>query len=820
MRAATTCRLRPAPALAAVFFAMIAHPLPAAPDTTSSLQREALALTARRRLPEAEAAYRRLAALSPDDGFPALGRFLARTGRTTEAAALAAEPALAAAPALLRARVAAATGDTSGALAVLRASLAADAAPAPGAFAGGSAAASDLHARASLAAGLARSSGHDSEAASILAAAATSPGPTPSQRRELVRAVSMSGDGAVLATVLPDVTARLVSGTDMPFPMLRETVWEAMTATAASPAFPRFADSVRAAGTTSPTAAWLSALVAIKRGDAASAARVLEATTSGPLSRRERLFVDEELARLVASAFPERAMALYEGLIRTAPDADRLRLAAAQVAFKMKDYSGSARLLAAIDRRALTEGSMQAFSNTRLAALAMLDRPADLVAAYEQETSGAKWTRARELAEAPFARLTETADHHKVRAAVEARLTQPGAQPLLHALRMSAMNQLRDTGGVTAALADYVIAVPGDLEARAELGVAIGGQALDMGKRATMADAPSTAPAAVKQVADAAADALWRVARAKPYEPEGYIKLMELYRAFGHPELALQAARAPADEPGATPERVAFAAFLCATNGFPKESIPLYERALKEQPGNTKFRLNYAGALTRVDRFDEADTILRDLMKHGSGGKQFHTHELYLAALQLADKRGKVPEFLAFARALGADSAVPQRDVLLLDMARMLVGNGRAADAPPFLETAAGLFPAKRGEAKELLSDTYMGMKDFDRAEKVGAELAAEAASPEEKLRASQNLAVVKARRGDLDGAVKLWSGLAEASPNDRRATRGLISAAQALGENDRKTEARDLLNRYLKMATGDADGEATARQTLERMTP
>src|SRR5215207_9725144 len=75
-------------------------------ETTSSLLKHALRLTAEGKLPEAEQTYHSLAAQAPEEGYAALARFLSRTRRTTESAELLQRPDVTALTPLAQGRIA------------------------------------------------------------------------------------------------------------------------------------------------------------------------------------------------------------------------------------------------------------------------------------------------------------------------------------------------------------------------------------------------------------------------------------------------------------------------------------------------------------------------------------------------------------------------------------------------------------------------------------------------------------------------------------------------------------------------------------------
>lgn len=140
-------------------------------------------------------------------------------------------------------------------------------------------------------------------------------------------------------------------------------------------------------------------------------------------------------------------------------------------------------------------------------------------------------------------------------------------------------------------------------------------------------------------------------------------------------------------------------------------------------------------------------------------------------------------------------AAQPTRDVVLkrardrpgdfraqLGASRLLVREGRSAEAVPFLERAKLLFPeyAEAGGPYELLAAVALERGDLRHAE---AELAAMAAINERSYDAHLGLADIRLRLADSVGAMQALDALMYVDPTDPGVHQRLAELADALGE-------------------------------------
>lgn len=765
--------------------------------STASLLKQAVQFTRFKDYASAERCYVRMSDLDPTEGLPSLARFLFLTGQTTRTQPLLSAPQLNSQPPVVRARVAIEGGMPEAAIKILR-----EATP-PG----------YVYRQSVLLGNQLQVVKQPAEAAAALASGIGSAELTPMERLDLLKKIAYIGDGAALDVAIPTAAEALVSSCTLDYQVIRPIVWDAVLSRSNCPDFGSFHERLLHSQN-SATISWLAALAAIRRGDAKAAYQTLKAAADRPMSARERAVILEELA-MISSGDLKEALRIREEILPASSDPDRLHLEAAEISVRLKNYAAAMAHLRVVNPAKLEEEHQRLFYYVRLAAMAKLESAEAVVQAFWRDSVGMKWKALRDLAEAPFEHLDARQDMEAIRRAILTQLADPTTSPSLYALLLSTEHRLGSQEGMLAALAGYVRVKPGDTDAQQDLGDVSACLAASLGQPSTK-DGASTA--STKAVADEAAQALWKVVEAKPYIPEPYGKLMELYRFFGQPEKARKVPQYLSGSTTAPAESVHLAAYIYATNGMPEEALPLYKRALAMEPNNPRYRLNYAGALTRMGRFDEAEKIYYDLILNGTSHHQYHTHELYAGAYELASKRNAVDEFIAFLKQQLPNQRIPQRDVFLIDAGKLLRKRDHAADAIPFFEAAARLFPERAGDAAEELIEAHLTLKQSDKAEAILTAMEGQATSTAERLRVQYNRGILKASAGDTDNAVKIWQQIAAEHPKDKQAGRSLLAAAQTLLQVKRSTEARQVLEKYLLMDTGDVESEASARQMLEQI--
>ncbi|PKO15177.1 hypothetical protein CVU37_13435 [candidate division BRC1 bacterium HGW-BRC1-1] len=776
----------------------------AAEDTTASLAAQAVRLTAQKKLPEAERLYRQLAKDDPADGLPRLARFLTVTGQTTAAREMLTGEDAAQLPALLRARAALAAGDVA-----LAENLTTSATLSEG---------GDVYSAVVVRVNALIAGGQQKAASEILADATLDTQLSPQQRREFFDRLTHVGDSGQVARVALPLVESLAENPSIGFEPLRDTALLALQNLTAGEAASRFRDELSSASATSAPATWMLAIAQVRRGEVPEARELLKKRFAEEKTTASRVLIGRELASLLDDDRPA-TMRLLEELVPLTNGDPVLRLQAAQMAYKMQDFPRAQRHLKDLDTSTFDEGRMWAWRNVSVGNIGKVSAPAQVISEFEAASEGLPYDKIRELAEAPWVRLSETNDQLKVHKLLLDRLAETSAPAWLHILRMSLENQLINSPGVFEALTDYVAAAPGDFPALEELGALHGARVFQYANNLSKSDVATT-PAEFYQMAGDAAAVLWKAAEARPYQPEAFDRLMALYVLVGDQEQARRVPQFLLVKNENSPEALGQAGFLYATNGFAEEAVPIYERAMKLRPDDMNLRLNYAGALTRVGRNQDAEGIYWSLMEHGMHDRQYHTHEIYANAYRLAERTGRIDHFLGFLAGLLKKPDVAQRDEFLLDVGKLLTFYGRPDAAVPFLEAASSEFPDRAEEARASLIRTHVARRDFDAAEKLIVEAEAATTSVDAQISARFGRADLARERGDIEAAVKIWEELAQAHPKDTLAARGLLAGAELLAAQNPPDKARAsvLLERFNELNVGDDEDNHQAAALRDKL--
>lgn len=767
-----------------------------ASSTTTTLLKEAMRFTARRDFENATHAYERLLAADPQSAFPLYARYLARTRQTSGIEHLLSHPEFLAMPPLVRARTFMAAGQTSAAIAQLTTTTSPQ-----GTYS------------ATLALfTLLRELGRDTEAKEALCKALSNTNLSPRERLDLftryIRQVTPVETAAVFEQLLSDLLAK--GGID--FPAIRQFVAETLASLDGKPGYAEFRQTIAGRSEQSGVAAWLNALLHERRGDVDLGRIALDkALKRADLTTATRAVLLEELAQL-SGADLTRAEALYRELIPLAYNPHRVRLRLAGVLFKAKRYDDVCKVLEEIDRRWLDEAERKLVANMRLTSMAKTKAASEVVKAFEEEARGKPYAYLRELAEAPFALLPETQDHLKYREALQARLRETTAPPELLVLMMSTENQLRSQEAVVAALEAFTQSFPKEYDALNEYAIAASQRAYSM-----VVGPHETTPSAelVSQAVDKAARALWQVISSRPYANEPYLRLIELYRVAGDRDKSRGVALSLLTHTSVTAEQVHLAAYLLDEAGYTTEAVAIYRDAIAREPENGRFKMNLANALRKLGHYRDAMDIYRELLSHGSYGRQHHVHQLTEDMYETAEKLGETAELIKFWMSLAHRPDVPQRDELLMQIGSLLIDKKRYADGIEFLDTAEKLFPDLTDDIEPQRAKAAAMQGNLEQARTIYSNRAKRTATDDEKIEILLDLGRLFAGAGAFDEAIEHWEKIAADFPAYPKAARGLLLAAQAELARNNAARARELISRYLSRDRGDSDGEREAQELL-----
>jgi len=775
-----------------------ANGVPAGASESSRLLTQAYQQTAAGDLAAADATYREMLVCCPEEGYPALARFLSKSGQTTAVETLLTQdPAFATQSVLTRARSFISAGKRVEAVQLLKHDAGTT---------------GSSYARALLLSNQLETIGENDASVNELELALRSADISDADRRDLfMRLLQVAGPADLTQLLLPLVDT-IVTSTTIGYLQTRSLALDGLTAVSMGNGYADLHAKLEQAAKTSPSHAWLYSLSCLKKGDEATALAALDTLSSATLTPRQKAFCFEELARMVALDTP-RAISLYEQVIPVSDDPERIRLNLAQQHFRAKNLVKVVEMLKAMDFQKLHDGDHQTALNLYLTSLGSVGPMPDLVSEFLRLSSELPYEKVRDISPAPFIMFSPD-NLEALRSAVDKVTAETSGSEKAYLLLMGLENQIGNNDGITKALESYTMANPDDANAAHELADALSAKAWRI-----VADNPETSPtlAELEVAGNAASRALWNAVRLRPYAPEPYIKLIALYKLYNQPDKAAEVPRFLSDSPNATAEEVHLAAFIYATQGYPDLSIPLYERALRMQD-ETRFRLNYAAALGRIERYEDAMKIYREIIAHGVNGHQYHVHEVHSSALALARRQGQEKQHLNFLNSLLTNPNVPDRAEFLLEEGKVLASAGLYQEALKFFYQYKEEYPDDTITATDIIVSTYAVMKDFDTARRLLTDEIARTTSSEQLAFLKNNYALTYRLQGQIDTAVSEWQKLAEDHPAEQMATRALLNAARALAQTGQISQARQFYNQFVKLNTGDVTGEQIARDELARL--
>lgn len=756
-------------------------------------------LTASKDYAGAEKIYRELISQFPDTGYPALARFYHRTGQTTGVAELIEkDEGFAKLPPLIKARTYTAAGMKDKSVELLRT---ADADSSHTAYA----------AALLLVNQLEHAGKKDQAAAELERFARTENLSSPDRQDLFSRLISISGSERLQA-YLPDLVQSLITSTTLSYPETRKVAWDGLTVIGLDSGYTKFHNTLRENRGKTPANAWLYALSCLKKGDVPEATSALDTYSTAALTNRDKVIVHEELARLFA-ADQQRALSLYESILPHAPDPDRIRVEIAKLDFRLRKFDETVRVLREVNLDFLDDGEKQATANLLMTSLGATGRMDEVIKEYVRIAARLNYNLKRELATSPFI-FMDPMKQLDLRQGIERSVKADKANSAAYILLMTLEHKLGNAAAIGDALELYVQENPNDLDAAMEYAQTRSNEAYQLMK----ADAvTSPTPQQIERTADKAARAYWNIIKHRSYVPEPYESLIDLYKLFGMEEKAKQVPLYLAEKEDASAEEIHLAAYIYAIKNYPEEAIPLYERALKME-NNPRYRMNYAGALSRANRFDEAMAVYKDLIEKGHNGKSYHLHELLDGSLKFAKAAGQVASHIEYLRNLMQSKTLPDREEYILEAGKSVASAGYAQDSISFYEVLKADYPEQHDAAADYIINAHAAMGNFEEAKNLLRREIQNAKDEGTLAELRNNMALLSLRSGDLNSAVSEWDALATAMQDQRVAVRGLLSAGKALLDAGRVEQAKQYFRRYLQMDGADPDGEQIVREELEKL--
>jgi tetratricopeptide (TPR) repeat protein len=203
------------------------------------------------------------------------------------------------------------------------------------------------------------------------------------------------------------------------------------------------------------------------------------------------------------------------------------------------------------------------------------------------------------------------------------------------------------------------------------------------------------------------------------------------------------------------PEAVREYAACLLAEGDANRSVDLYQQLMEQSP-DTAIRMQFAIALWRAKRLDEALAALSPLVENGST----NSRALAIAA-QIAEEKGNTPQAVAWLRqAILADPSIVKNYVLFATFAfnhsSFKVGIDMVDAGLRVLPTAAPLY-LSRGVLRVQLSQIDAALDDFQQAHRLDPHLSF----------AEDAIGMIRSQEHDNRGSLEIFREHAEKNPRD-----------------------------------------------------
>ncbi|MCC6547768.1 tetratricopeptide repeat protein [Candidatus Sumerlaeota bacterium] len=489
---------------------------------------------------------------------------------------------------------------------------------------------------------------------------------------------------------------------------------------------------------------------------------------------------------------------------------------AAGVAIATKDADQALKYLAKLDVAGMTFDERDNFWILKLMAAGLKADIPLVMDTYATAADGASLDQLKLYNQAIFGRLRETAQHVALEKEARVRLAAgKGITPRLWILVAAAAAESHRTPNQVEALYQFAQASPSDPMAYEALSEVVAPLVESIAK------APKESVLASKEEIDnlnkLAEQSLMQLVRLQPLDPQAYISLINLYKATNVSGIPARISSIIADS-STSAEVIGNCAYALSMNGFPNEALVLYNKALKIEPDNMQIQMNRAACYTRIDRLDDARKFYAEILEKGDRNRRYHIHELIGRIWAIDEATNRQAEGIAYLK--GAVHTMPEdwRDEGVNAVANLFAQKNLYDEAEPlFREVIAnGKDEGIRIQSCEDLGQILVSQKRFDDAIKVFAEAESLFAKETETVVfMKQARAQVLAEAGRLDESVALLKTIPSAHPKNQLAQNSIFLAAQLCERSGRKDQALQLYRDYLDSKTSDFALRATAQKKI-----
>ena len=630
--------------------------------------------------------------------------------------------------------------------------------------------------------------GNLAEAQSIMISRLTSPDVSPELRLEFMNILLDSdyGDVRQVAQILDSVISLIQS-----YPQAKKAVNEALHLLEQKKRAKAFADAIEndpAKLKTSDNYFWMLTLALQKVGENRNALSYLK-NYEGKNS-----MILEEKARLLSQTDGETtaALSVWRELGSLNPNDSRIQLTIAQFMNLNEMNEESQKILEKVNPDDLKDQLLFLYFAINLDNLARLQRFSEVVSIWQETGRRCDTARLMVFKDAIFRNLPETNQHKSLMEALNQKMAQPAEQKTTDTsfllLKIFLSEELREFD-LYFQTADKFLSSQQQFDA--DLIYPFVRKAIGRGVQIASPPEENNEPeyaVGSEPYLAFAEKYLEQLIQKQPQIPDYYRDLLFIARARKNDAPALERVKKLLKGKETDPEANHQLAYILSQSGYASMALPYYEKAIALAPERVKYRINYAGGLTRMGQYQRAIQIYKEAVADPSSAREWDITFIIDQINGCYEKMGKKDE------------------------------------APTLIEKWMDSAPLKASDsiydAWYHIAELYIAQNKFDNASKVFKKMQGIFAADRIRLiDCLYNQGDMERRKGNFKEALKQWRELAEKYPDDAGAQNALMSAAY-LAENDFKDSALSLTlyKRFLEMKPLDADNVRHAEKKIKQL--
>ncbi len=477
----------------------------------------------------------------------------------------------------------------------------------------------------------------------------------------------------------------------------------------------------------------------------------------------------------------------------------RLNLESARVALALKDNRGAEAALDRIERESIPDDLHSEFILARLLAFSRMQDIDRLIEVYPDSIGGAREDDVELYHHVIFTNILDTESHLAIESKVRDLFARDDkSPPVLWRLAAEASVASRRKPNEVEALYQWVTRSPDNTAALDQLAKVSGELATEL------ASAPeellAVDPDEIEKTVRVADQALRQVILRRPWEPDAYVSLLGLEEAKGSEDPADVLVQLVNSESSGFRDRETLG-FVLATNGYPETAMTLYDELLEHEPENVSVQMNRAACLTRLERWDEAITFYKSILDDGYEGEPWHVHELVGRLWEIGKHLEREKEFIEWFRAAPSRVRGDWGMTIVEEFGSLCAHQGRIDLAEEFLRRTVDESddPNIKSRAWLRLVRTHAEAGDRDEAVSILAEAEENLASwPEQFTDLKLQHAELLITEDRKDEALNMLISAAATDPQDAFLADALHRAAQIAQELNQQERALSLYREFL----------------------